>query len=159
MSATQTAVDAEKAAVDGAAKAGMTVSEAADALGQDPPAAVNSRQRTKYNVFADAAVLRTVMQWRSDQGAGDEAWPLGDSFPDNIDDGDLIYLGTYSAANKDAAVDMMLTDKRPTDRVRLVQLAHEAHLDLYFPAPPASFLTAVAKEWQQEWTLRPAGRS
>lgn len=125
----------------------------------DPPAPVISRQRTTYNVYIHPDSLDAIHDWllSVDESPTDHA--LVDALPARSGDDDLPFLGTYPGANKDAAVDAMLNDeKSKSNRVRLVQAAYAAHLDLYFSAPPVSYLKAVPREWEQTWTPKAGGR-
>jgi hypothetical protein len=132
---------------------------AAEVPPQDPPAPVNSRQRTTYNVYLSPDSLEAIRGWLlGDEGDSPVEPRLQDVLPPLGGDDDLVSLGEYSGANKDAAVDAMLNDEQPSPRVEVVQAAYAAHLDLYFPAPPQSYLKPVPKEWQMVWTPKVGGR-
>lgn len=126
----------------------------------EPPAA--QRGKATYKVYIDSSSLAAVEKWVSDtqtDPSDESAWRLKESLPhERLVGDDLIYLGTWQAASRDEAVELMLDQQKPSDRVRLVQLTHQAHIDLEFPVAPVSYLKAVPAVWEINPTRRIGGR-
>jgi hypothetical protein len=129
---------------------------------EDPPEATTTTSprgkatKTAFKVYADSDILTVLVAWRSEQPAESDAWPLGDWIPERLGDDDLICLGSYEATSRDDAVERLIADAKPSDRVRLVQLTYAAHIDMWFPV--LSVASGYVKDVPAVWEINPVSR-
>jgi hypothetical protein len=117
--------------------------------------ATTARKAT-YRVYADSAVLDAIAKFGR-ESTTEDIDELAASFPNVIGDGDLVLLDEYEAYNRSNAVEQMLKDDQPNDRVGLVQLVHQEHVDLHFPVSAHSYTKLVPVVWQTKPTMSIGG--
>jgi hypothetical protein len=137
----------------------------------DPPEApaANSRgkaTKTTFRVYASSDVTHEIGEWVERQDAdvvidGElttlaRIESLAASMPLCIDSDDLICLGVYEATSRDDAVEQLIADDKPTDRVRIVQLTYAAHVDMWFPV--LSVASGYVKDVPAVWEINPVSR-
>jgi hypothetical protein len=125
----------------------------------EAPAPANSRgkaTKTAFKVYASSDIMVELVAWRSAEPPGSDAWPLGDWIPDRLSEDDLICLGTYEATSRDDAVEQLISDDKPSDRARLVQLTYAAHVDMWFPV--LSVASGYVKDVPAVWEINPVSR-
>lgn len=164
-----TAVKTDEAA---AAEAGTGSDDNGQAAAPQPRRArgTGTTPKVTYHVFGGMEAIMAVAEWLGSLDAPDGAVIDGEHItkdelaqfdellPDQMSDGDLMHLATESATDRDQAVGQMLRDEDPTDRVRLVQLAHRAQVNLDFPTVPESYKKDVPVHWEAKPTFSIGGR-
>lgn len=112
------------------------------------------KKTTKYALFLGADACRTIVDWASDEGRQLDTNGCYLGVPGHVDTLDLIGLGQYDGYSRDGAVDKMLEEADPSDRVRAVQNASAAEVDLTIDGVPVSYIGEVPIVWERKPTRR-----
>jgi hypothetical protein len=172
---TQATEDAHQAAAADDAAASMPPSDDNGGTASSPTRrarGTGTTPKVTYHIYAGAEARFEISTWVVAQDLDlvidgqevklDELNRLVESMDEHIgsNSDDLLYLATESATDRDQAVGQMLASSGLTasDRLRLVQLAHRAQVNLDFPTVPVSYLKDVPVHWEVKPTFSIGGK-